>query len=216
MPAVTISADYALRPLQFAELSRLKTLGMEKAEVLGRWAKGDLDDTEMRALAGMGGFAMEFVRISRAIRQLIVLEMELKGLREAPDRDAEPEEKLGTQERGDGERLVDSRDREDLYDRRDYDNGPLDRVIAGVRKALRVDPPENDPFAPPPKPKPRTEKPDETAQPVAAAPVKAAARPVMRPRNETAAIQAGILHPAAISHAGQQTGMTLRSRGPPR
>jgi len=34
--------------------------------------------------------------------------------------------------------------------RSDYRTGPLDQVVAGIRKTIGAEPPENDPFAPPP------------------------------------------------------------------
>jgi len=49
--------------------------------------------------------------------------------------------------------LADLRDfeRAELDDvRPDYRTGPLEDVVAGIRKILGVEPPEDDPFAPPP------------------------------------------------------------------
>jgi hypothetical protein len=151
-PLTHISADpfvgdAELRAQQFAELARLRALGMQNVETLSRWSTGDLTDQEAKALAGMGGFVMEYCRVAKAIRQVIVLELELSGQREAPDRDAirEPRELDDSDPQ---EQNRERRERGDSYERSDYDNGPLDLVIAKVRKALRADAPENDPFKP--------------------------------------------------------------------
>jgi hypothetical protein len=145
--AEPLFGDRELRAQQFAELARLRALGMQNVETLSRWSTGDLTDQEAKALAGMGGFVMEYCRVAKAIRQVIVLELELSGQREAPDREAIREP--GEQDASDPqEQYGERRERSDSYERSDYDNGPLDLVIAKVRKALHADPPENDPFKP--------------------------------------------------------------------
>jgi hypothetical protein len=147
VPADPLVGDAELREQQFAELARLRALGMQNVETLSRWSTGDLTDQEAKALAGMGGFVMEYCRVAKAIRQVIVLELELSGQREAPDRDAirEPREDDDSAPK---EQDRERRERSGIYERSDYDTGPLDLVIAKVRKALRADPPENDPFKP--------------------------------------------------------------------
>jgi hypothetical protein len=145
--AEPLFGDRELRAQQFAELARLRALGMQNVETLSRWSTGDLTDQEAKALAGMGGFVMEYCRVAKAIRQVIVLELELSGQREAPDREAIREP--GEQDASDAqEQYGERRERDGIYERSDYDNGPLDLVIAKVRKALRADAPENDPFKP--------------------------------------------------------------------
>jgi hypothetical protein len=163
--AEPLFGDRELRAQQFVELARLRALGMQNVETLSRWSTGDLTDQEAKALAGMGGFVMEYCRVAKAIRQVIVLELELSGQREAPDRDAirEPGEQDASNPQ---EQYGERRERGDSYERSDYDNGPLDLVIAKVRKALRADAPENDPFKPR---KPRKTSAD--AAPVETAPV---------------------------------------------
>jgi hypothetical protein len=147
IPSDPLVGDVELRAQQFAELARLRALGMQNVETLSRWSAGDLTDQEAKALAGMGGFVMEYCRVAKAIRQVIVLELELSGQREAPDRDAirAPREQDDTDPQ---EQYGERRERDGIYERSDYDNGPLDLVIAKVRKALRADAPENDPFKP--------------------------------------------------------------------
>jgi hypothetical protein len=110
-------------------------------------------------LANAGGRIMDFERLIRAIRQIMVLEFELRGLFQAPDRDAPRKLRLVKSDRPgfvppDLEKLPFGLDLEGLGDlldiRSDYRTGPLDQVVAGIRKTIGAEPPENDPFAPPP------------------------------------------------------------------
>jgi hypothetical protein len=139
-PSLCDPARVKVRQLQ--ELERLRETGMETARRISDWLDGGMDDGEARILAGRTGMITQFVRTTRAIRQIMVLEQELVGLRPAPDRDAPPEPREAAQgeRHGDGLAL-----RENLHD---YDNGPLDQVVARIRRALNVEPPEHDPFAP--------------------------------------------------------------------
>jgi len=140
-----------LRNCAFVQLSRLTetTLALEKDQLFDK-------------IVGPKGTMAEVDRFGRVIRQVMVLEFELRGLFKAPDRDAPRKLRLVKSDRpgfvppretplGDLERL------EDLLDiRTDYSRRPLDEVVAGIREALGAEPPLNDPFAPsaenPPKP----------------------------------------------------------------
>jgi len=108
-----------------------------------------------------------------------VLEFELRGLFVAPDRDALRPLRLARPPQDpfkvdDLQKLLNGlHDKQDLSDaktRTDYRTGPLDVVVAGIRKALGAEPPRNDPFAPPKEPRIRPQ-----AQP--AAPRQAASPP---------------------------------------
>lgn len=111
-------------------------------------------------MLGAKGQVMEFERLARTMRQIMVLEFELRGLFEAPDRDAPRRLRLVKSDRPgfeppDLEKFHLELERperlEDVFDiRSDYRTGPLDQVVAGIRKTLGAEPPENDPFAPPP------------------------------------------------------------------
>ncbi len=132
---------------QLGELERLRVAGMGTVQRISDWLDGGMDGGEARMLAGRSGMIAQFVRTSRAIRQIMVLEQELVGLRPAPDRDAPPEphaddgwDDAEGARRGDGLAL-----REYLFD---YDNGPMDQVVARIRAVLAVAAPEDDPFAP--------------------------------------------------------------------
>ena len=128
--------------------------GVGTVRLIKRCIDGELSLPETKALIGGGCVVTELVRATRAVRQLIVLEQELTGQRPAPDRDAEPKQREARSDDGadrgeaaEGERLRDNLD--------DYDNGPLDQVIARMRKLLRVAAPADDPFAAPAERKPR-------------------------------------------------------------
>jgi hypothetical protein len=138
----TLCDPEQVRIRQLMELERLRTAGMETVGRISDWLDGGMDGGEARILAGRTGMITQFVRTTRAIRQIMVLEQELVGLRPAPDRDAVPEPRVETQgeRRGDGLAL-----RENLFD---YDNGPMDQVVAHIRTVLAVAAPQDDPFAP--------------------------------------------------------------------
>jgi hypothetical protein len=93
-------------------------------------------------------------RVTRSMRQLVVLEFELLGLFNAPDRDAIRPPRLRTIRLGDLNDLFEPNDLNDLNDRDyvgtrlDYRTGPMDEVVADIRKTLGVEAPADDPFAP--------------------------------------------------------------------
>jgi hypothetical protein len=152
----------AMRDRQMAELARMRAAGMATIERIGRWSDGLLSAAEVKELAGRRGIVNEYVRVARGVRQIIVLEQETMGWRAAPLRDVDaPDEELDGGEDGALEEADDLEALERDYgatrerfgsddDLDDYDTGPLDQVIARVRKDLNIEPPEDDPFAPPP------------------------------------------------------------------
>jgi hypothetical protein len=153
----------ALTKRRIKELDRLRDLGFKQIARLN-----DAADSMPRAdvfdrMLGSKGQVMEYERLARAIRQIMVLEFELRGLFEAPDRNAPRRLRLVKSDRPD----FDPPDYEDLladlkeFDRldsdevrRDYRSGPLEDVVAGIRTVLGAAPPDDDPFAPPPVPAP--------------------------------------------------------------
>jgi hypothetical protein len=101
---------------------------------------------------------LRFIKVARSVRQIVVLEQETMGLRPMPvgrmagtvapaaERPSPSQPKAagplplpqaGEAIDGDDRERSDIGDREldDLYD---YDDGPLEQVLAGVRKALKV------------------------------------------------------------------------------
>jgi len=153
------------------ELDRLRDLGFKQIDRLNEAADSMPRAAVYERMLGAKGQVMEFERLGRAIRQVVVLEFELRGLFEAPDRDVPRRLRLVKSDRADFE----PPDYEDLFSdlrefertefgdpRPDYRTVPLEDVVAGIRQTLGAEPPEDDPFAPPPK--------REAARPVPVAP----------------------------------------------
>ena len=142
------------------ELDRLRDLGFKQIDRLTEAADSMPREAVFERMLGGKGQVMEFERVARAIRQVVVLEFELRGLFQAPDRDAPRRLRLVKSDRPDFE----PPDYEDLFSdlrefertesgtlRSDYRTGPLEDVVAGIRKALGAEPPPDDPFAPAPR-----------------------------------------------------------------
>jgi hypothetical protein len=162
------------------ELDRLRELGFQKIEQLNAAADSLPRAVLFDRMLGAKGQVMEFERLARAIRQIVVLEFEIRGLFEAPNREARRLRLVKSDREG-----FEPPDREDLFadlrefdrseldgPRPDYRTGPLDEVVAGIRKVVGAEPPRDDPFAPPPKPKTAEAKTAQAAPPVALRPAK--------------------------------------------
>ena len=159
----------ALTLARLAELDRLRNFSFAQAERLMELPKV-VPVEEARRMFGKKGTIQQFDRITRAFRQIVVLEFELRGLFNAPDRDAirplrlarPPKESFKPE---DLQKLLADLGKQDLgtaKTRTDYRIGPIEDVVAGIRKTLGAEPPRNDPFAP---------RKDRPARPVQAAPV---------------------------------------------
>jgi hypothetical protein len=148
----------ALTRRRLRELDRLRAMAMAQAEELTATTlkREGSPDERYRRLVGAKGSIQEFDRLQRAIRQIVVLEFEIRGLFKAPDREGPKKLKLCGTRLDDLDDLLDfddyRRDFEDLNDlrvRMDYDRGPLHEVIADIRSVLSDVAPKDDPFAPP-------------------------------------------------------------------
>ncbi len=228
----------ALTRGRLAELDRLRNMGMARVEMLD--ASLDLVPPERRweVLLGRNGQVAQFDRICRAVRQIIVLELELQGLFRGPDREkfglglAVSRADLDINDLNDlrdpDERRRDSRgEREDLRDPSDYRRGPLDEVVAGIRKTLGAEPPENDPFAPPPDRKPVQvafpAKPTPNGLPAGAKPRRlgmqarllATASPMPAPAKSALPAKGFRLPPSSPHNPGTHARKGRRNRGPP-
>jgi hypothetical protein len=163
-PAVPIPGAedaFGLTRRRLRELDRLRGMAMAQAERVTETAlrrDGSPDEQYQRQVGGKGSI-QEFDRLQRAIRQIVVLEFELRGLFKAPDREGPKRLKLCGTRLGDldldglldfGDVRRDFNDLNDLRVRMDYSRDPLHEVVAGIRSALRAFPPLDDPFAPPP------------------------------------------------------------------
>jgi hypothetical protein len=226
------------------ELDRLRDLGFLQIERLTREAKAIPQGEVFKALLAPKGGVVQFDRLARAIRQVVVLEFELRGLFEAPDRDAPRKLRLVKSDRPgfeppDLEKLMndlnDPGDIEpsDLFDiRSDYRTGPMDQVVAGIRRTLGAEPPEDDPFAPPPKraaapapqPQPKPVQPKEPAMRARTEPAKPESAAARKPSaQELAAMKAAVLAIKATNGNGfrAKPGKSRKAkhrhgRGPPR
>ncbi len=137
-----------LKARRLQELARLRDIGMRKSDDIGRWLDGDITADESKKLLGKGGIVMEFTRVSRAVRQIITLEMEICGLKDGPDRDGWSSVKKNASEEKDAPDL-ERFGALTFHEVGDYDNRPLDQVVASLRKTLNAEAPPRDPFAPP-------------------------------------------------------------------
>lgn len=176
-PAIAAILEPAVDPAEIARLTRARLKELDRLRdvaFLPIEKLADACETLPRErvfdalLANAGRQVMDFERLARAIRQITVLEFELRGLFKAPNRDAPRKLKLVKSDRPgfippELENFRFDLELEGLEDyldvRSDYRTGPLDQVVAGIRKTIGAEPPENDPFAPPPqKPPPATVK----------------------------------------------------------
>jgi hypothetical protein len=145
----------ALTQRRLAELDRLRDMAHDRLGMIARATALLSPDLRFKTMVSPSGSGVEFDRLLRSIRQLMVLEFELRGLFEPPDRDAKRKLRLVKSDRpgflppklddpfGDLEPL------EDLLDiRTDYRRGPLDEVVADIRKTVGAGTPPDDPFAP--------------------------------------------------------------------
>ena len=158
----------ALTLARLAELDRLRNFSFAQAERLMELPKV-VPVEEARRMFGKKGTIQQFDRITRAFRQIVVLEFELRGLFNAPDRDAIRPLRLARPPKDpfkpeDLQKLLADLGKQDLgtaKTRTDYRTGPIEDVVAGIRKTLGAEPPRNDPFAP---------RKDRPARPAQAAP----------------------------------------------
>ena len=190
---------------------------------------------------GRKGTIQQFDRLTRAFRQIVVLEYELRGLFNAPDRDALRPLRLARPPKDpfDPETLkkllADLHGKQNLSSlktRTDYRTGPIEDVVAGIRKALGAEAPPNDPFAPrqdraprpvraAPAPRPETPPKPATAKPGPAT-VTLPQKPQVNPAFEAAllALQAKLgngfrLPPARAAKINPARPPKRRNRGPP-
>jgi hypothetical protein len=154
----------AYRQARLDELDRLRGLALGRAERIGLAFDGKLGAVEVAELAGRDGLLSRFFRSERAVRQIVILEMELLGLRPAPDRDRVRDANEAAREPRAGELGAGEPGAAGCGWREggDYDNGPYDQVVARLRRDLQTEAPANDPFAPPatrPAPEPAAPEP---------------------------------------------------------
>ena len=138
-----------------ADLRRLREILMEHVERTDRQAKGLLRLDEYENCDRRLDPGVKCIRLGRAVRQTVVLQQELLGLRAAPgaralaDREADTETAGGeateaeaiAEETPEVREREDRRDRNDTHDRDDtydYDDRPYEQVIAAIREEFRI------------------------------------------------------------------------------
>jgi hypothetical protein len=237
-PCCAAPEDVATLTIQrLAELDRLRDIGLKQAEMLATFYPLLSPEQQFRRLAGIGGTIAGYERVVRTVRQITVLEFELRGLFHGPNRDAPRKPRLVKPERKIDKPIdLESRlDRilagqESVFDiRSDYRAGPLDEVVAGIRVTLGTTAPPNDPFAKtaerkPPVIQPKT--PALPARPKIAARIQPARRPdsakpkYIHPESaqEEPAHKAAMLAIAALGGKGFRIPAKSKktSRGPPK
>jgi hypothetical protein len=170
--------------LALDDLHRLRALGMDSAERNERQASGTMTVRE-RDAAVPGDTGLRFTRIARAVRQIIVMEQELMGLRPVPtprtgaarpapaaasaESPTSTAAASGNTGAGEAPEPNDLRDRSDLRDRPDthdyddhddYDRGPYEQVLERVLTTLgaTVKRPRQAPARPEDRPEDRPEE----------------------------------------------------------
>jgi|SRR5579859_1876393 len=159
---VTLQEDtLALTQRQLRELGRMRGVAMKWVDRLEMVLDGRLDPDADPVMRRSRGFISDLVQVYRAIRQIMVLEQELRGLRpslrkpprEDDDDDGGEDEPFGPPGRRKLKGLAPLRplrtvlppdDQPDIYDRR-----PVDQAVGWIRETLNIDVPTDDPFAPP-------------------------------------------------------------------
>jgi hypothetical protein len=130
------------------DLRRLREVLMEHVERTGFHARGVVRNDEFESCDLKLDPAVKCIRLARAVRQTVVLQQEVLGLRPAPgarmgavvsedvaEVSAEPARD------DDRQRREDMRDRENLHDRDDtydYDDRPYEDVIASIRETCKI------------------------------------------------------------------------------
>ena len=131
------------------DLRRLREILMEHVERTGHHARGVVRNDEWESCDLKLDPAVKCIRLARAVRQTVVLQQEVLGLRAAPGvrmGAAEPVVAVAVAEpeqSDDRPRREDMRDRErdNLHDRADtydYDDRPYDEVIASIRQTFKI------------------------------------------------------------------------------
>jgi len=134
---------------QLEELARMRAIGMTAVRQLERSMLGRLSPAEEAVFARRSrGIINDFVKVARAVRQIIVLERELAGLR--PSRRGgikamkKPAEAPGLPRMKTLPRVFPRSADDDLQEY--YDHRPVGEAVGWIRGTLGIEAPEGDPF----------------------------------------------------------------------
>jgi hypothetical protein len=163
--------------LQLDELARLKAVAMGWVDRLEGWLDGKIDAATHPAFTKSRGFINDLDRVARIVRQIMVLEREVAGLRPSRRRPPggsggikrDPRPRPRKPRRRGRDPLRD--DTEDFHDFR-----PVGETVGWIRESLGVEAPANDPFNAPRRSAARKQPPADPA-PEPEAPEQAAAEP---------------------------------------
>jgi hypothetical protein len=208
------------RERQLRELGRMRKVGMVFVHQLERSAKGKLDPEIETVFAHRSrGIIRDYASVARAVRQILLLEQELRGIRKPRrDRKARSEKAAVIARQAQGKQDGKLRPLGDNLTEY-YDFRPVGEAIGFIRETLAIEPPENDPF---PKPERRQVEPEAAES---AAPPGTASQ-ALAPTAVSAKPAAAIHAPAENFHRdlGQALvfmilrpghGLRLPPRGPP-
>ncbi len=130
---------------QLRELARMRAVGMRMVRQIDRDLRGKSSEAETARFArGSKGLCWDFIGVARAVRQIIVLEHELAGLRPAERISPEPVWKPEPEARRPSDLPYPYRERDDVPDY--YDSQPLGTAVDWIRDTLDIEPPDADPF----------------------------------------------------------------------
>jgi hypothetical protein len=177
------------RDRQLLELGRMRRVGLVFVHRLELSAKGKLDPEIETVFAHRSkGIIKDYATVARAVRQILLLEQELRGIRKPRrDRKARAEKPAVTAQDAQGKRDGKLRPLGDNLTEY-YDFRPVGEAVGFIRETLDIAPPENDPF-----PKPERK----TAEPATAK----AAPPDPQSESEAQPIPAVSLKPSPATHA---------------
>jgi hypothetical protein len=143
-------AAQRVKDRQLHELRRMRRVGMVFVHQLKLSARGKLDpDVETVFAHRSKGIIRDYATIARAVRQILLLEQELLGIRKPRrDRKAKSEKVAAIAPAADSKQLGKLRPLGDNLTEY-YDFRPVGEAIGFIRETLAIEPPQNDPFPPP-------------------------------------------------------------------
>jgi len=195
---------------QKSELARMRKIGLKFVHKLDLSAARRLSPEEEALFAHRSrGIIRDFATMTRAIRQILVLEQELDGIRPARrDRKAKPD-RSAWRHRQSHDRPGSPRDNLHEY----YDYRPVGEAVGWIRETLSLDAPPDDPFMVTPR--------KSAAKPAKAAPPDPESQPSAEPAASPKPPRATHIPAANFSaNPGDESVLTsprhgLPPRGPP-
>ncbi len=129
---------------QLVELARMRAVGMRHVELIGKRVRGRLTP-EQEKLFGRRGAVKDLEVVTRAVCQIITLELEIAGLRPSKRKITWPPRREDFP--GVSEEAFREHSRRHRYDTKEYyDYRPVGEAIDWIRTTLDIEPPPNDPF----------------------------------------------------------------------